>query len=560
MIVRRAVEAFGADYAQWRVLTRTMLRIDFRGASGLSLGASSAGSGSGKGVLIGSMIMYFVMGIYVAMIVGYTVGMAGNDPADVVHRGTLLGGTVGLTMVGMIVGMAVLVDFKSVVISPDDYEILAHQPVSSRTYFLVKLTNVLVYTLIIGAIVGGLATFPVLVLAGPLTALAWVVAAAGMVVATTLTVVCCYTALLRLVSPDRLRRALSYVHLALVMAMFSAPLFMSEVMEPFFEFAEAQGGIAVPPWLVLAPPAWFASLLALTAGEWTAGYAVAALVGFGSIAALFHYARGTLSMGYAERLSHVAAVSRPQARAARVRRSGRVRFSPELSVVATLVRAQFRDDMTFRLGVLALVPGTLLYFFMAVRDGPLPDPFTELGFGAMGLWLLHFAAIGFPLSMLETLFRSESFPASWIFFATPADRARLVVNAGLCVVLFFIAPLMLLFLGIFTWSFGNLWHALAHTLVLGLIAHIAIQMVLLVAPRLPFSQPPRKGSRMGSFAGMIVVGMVIALFLPLTLWVAYSRTAFTIAFLVVLALAGVLMPVLVRRGVGARVEGLEFAG
>ena len=119
---------------------------------------------------------------------------------------------------------------------------------------------------------------------------------------------------------------------------------------------------------------------------------------------------------------------------------------------------------------------------------------------------------------------------------------------------------MLVFLGIFAWSFGDLWHAVAHTLVLGLIAHLAIQLLLLVAPRLPFSQPPKKGGRMTSLIGMIVVGMVIAVFLPLANGLAYSRTAFTIAYIGVLALAGVLMPRAVRRGVRARVERLEFAG
>ena len=168
MIMRRVVEAFGADYVQWRVLTRAMLKSDFRGASGLNMGATTASRGGGA--LLGSMIMYFIMGICVAMIVGYTAWAAGTDSAEVVLRGTLLGGTVGLTMVGVIVGMAVLIDFQSVVISPTDYDILAHQPVSSRTYFLVKLTNVLVYTLAIGALVGGTATFPVLFLAGPLAA------------------------------------------------------------------------------------------------------------------------------------------------------------------------------------------------------------------------------------------------------------------------------------------------------------------------------------------------------------------------------------------------------
>lgn len=559
MIFRRPVEAFGADYVQWRVLTRVMLKSDFRGASGVNMGTSS-GSGSGRGALVGSMIMYFLMGIYVAMIVGYTVWMSATDAVEIVHRGTLLGGTVGLTVVGMIVGMAVLIDFQSVVISPGDYDILAHQPVSSRTYFLVKLTNVLVYTLVIGALVGGTATFPVLILAGPLAALGWLGALGATTVATTLAMVCVYATLLRLISPDRLRRALSYVHVVLVMAMFSAPLLMTEVLEPVFDLAQEQGGIPAPPWLVLAPPAWFASMLALAAGEWNAAYPAVALAGTGSIAVLLYYARSTLSLAYAEDLARTAALSRPGRRSTADRRPGRWRLPRELSVVATLVRGQFRDDMTFRLGVLAILPATLLYFFMAVRDGPLPDPFVELGFGAMRLWLLHFAAIAFPLSMLETLFRSDSFPASWIFFSTPADRARLVVNAGLCVTLFMIAPFVLVFLGIFAWSFGNLWHASAHTLVLGLIAHLAVQVMLLVAPRLPFSLPTKKGSRMATIFGMIVVGTVIALFLPLALWLAYSRTAFTIAYIGVLAALGAIMPLLVRRGVRSRVERLEFAG
>ena len=558
-MIRRVVEAFGADYLQWRVLTRAMLKSDFRGASGLNMGATTASS-TGPGLLIGSMIMYFIMGIWVATIVGYTGWASGTDSAEIVHRGTLLGGTAGLTTVGVIVGMAVLIDFQSVVISPTDYDILAHQPVSSRTYFLVKLTNVLVYTLAIGALVGGTATFPVLFLAGPLAAVGWMAGLAGITVATTLTMVCCYAALLRLVSPHRLRRALSYVHLVLMLAVFCAPLLLTEALEPVFEIAREQGGIPTPPWLILAPPAWFASFLALAAGEWNAAYPVAALAGVATVAVLLHYARSRLSFAYAESLSQMTTVSRPDVKSSAPRHSGRSRLPRELSVVATLVRGQFRDDMTFRLGVLGMLPATLMYFFLAVRNGPLPDPFVEFGLYPMGLGLLHFAAIGFPLAMLETLFRSESFPASWMFFAAPTDRARLVVNSGLCVTVLFVAPYMLVFFGIFAWSFGDLWHALAHTLVLGLIAHLAIQMLLLAAPRLPFSQPPRKGGRMASLVGMIVVGMVIAVFLPLANALAYSSTAFTIAYIGVLAVLGVLMPLAVRRGVRGRVERLEFAG
>ena len=66
-------------------------------------------------------------------------------------------------------------------------------------------------------------------------------AVAGVTVATTLAIICVYATLLRLVNPDRLRRALSYVHVVLIMAMFGAPVFMTEVLEPLFDIAQERG-------------------------------------------------------------------------------------------------------------------------------------------------------------------------------------------------------------------------------------------------------------------------------------------------------------------------------
>ena len=39
-------------------------------------------------------------------------------------------------------------------ISPDDYHILGYRPISSRTYFFVKLTNVLIYILGLATLMG----------------------------------------------------------------------------------------------------------------------------------------------------------------------------------------------------------------------------------------------------------------------------------------------------------------------------------------------------------------------------------------------------------------------
>ena len=547
MIVRRAVEAFGADYAQWRVLTRTMLKCDFRSASGLNL-TNPGARNSGNKAVWASFVMYALYGLILTAF-------------STVIPGLLLSGTVLLTMTAVMVGLAVLIDFQSVVISPNDYEILAHQPVSSRTYFLVKLTNVLTFTLVIGTLIGGPSTIVFLVKFGPLVAAGWLLAIVGIVVATTLAMVSVYAGLLRVAHPQRLRRVISYVHVVMMIAIIGGPVYLGDLLEALFVDPVSGGAAAATPQLLLlAPPAWFASFLPLLAGEWSLSHALAALGGVGAIALLLLHASRRLSLSYAEQIGAMAAASERPRKSSSFSGTGLSRFSPEFNVVATLVRGQFRDDMTFRLGILAVVPATLLYFFMGVRNGPLPDPFIQLGFASGGLWLLHFAAIVFPLSVLETLFRSESFAASWIFFAAPTDRAKLVVNAGICVVVFFVAPFSVLMAGIFAWSFGNLWHAAGHALVLALFAHLGIQLILLAAPRLPFAQPPQTGARMAVILPMIAAGVMIAVILPLLLWVGYSRTEFALGLIGLLALAGVFMPLGVQKAIRSRVERLEFAG
>ena len=196
----------------------------------------------------------------------------------------------------------------------------------------------------------------------------------------------------------------------------------------------------------------------------------------------------------------------------------------------------------------------------ATRDGPLPDPFVQLGFSAGSLWMIHFAALAMPVAVMDSLFRSESYPAAWVFFAAPVDRAKLVVNAGICVAVFFVAPYAVLLAGIFLWSFGNAVHALVHAVVLGVFAHLALQLRLLASPLLPFSEPPRKGSAMGNLMGMILISMMIAVFLPLIFRVGYANEALTAVLMGTLVLLAVLLPRAVERSIRPRVQRLEFAG
>ena len=552
MILRRAVQALGADYSQWRVLTGVMLKCDLRSANALQMGSPQ--KKGGVRLPWATLVMYGLFGIFLVGIGEAVMEAAGSGSPSLPVPALHFAGTAALLLVSGLVGMTILVDFNSVVISPNDYHVLAHQPVSSRTYFVVKLTNVLLYTGLLGALLGLPTMIWFLARAGPLLASAWLLALAGAVVWTSLTMVCVYAVLVHLIRPQRLRRVLSSVQLLMSVAVF-APMVLVQMTDwmPAVETGP-------PAALMFLPPTWFASLLPLAAGEGSATTVLAVVAAFGTIGVLVRYAGGRLSLSYAERLGAIVSASDTRRRPARAGGVPMRWLSAEQRVIATLVRGQFRHDMNFRMAVLSLLPVTVFYVLMGMRDGGLGDPFFELGFAADGLRLIHFAVLGMPLVLMENLFRSESFRASWIFFASPVDRAKLISSTGTCVTILFLVPYLSAVAGMFVWSFGNLWHGVGHALVLGLLAHLAVQLRLLVAPRLPFSQPLRKGSRVGSMMGLMLLAMLAIGLLPLLLWVAYARTELTIATIVLLAGAGALMPRLVTLRIRPRVERHEFSG
>ena len=552
MIMRRVIDAFGADYLQWRVLTRVMLKSDFRGASGLNMGRTNRG-------IWFSFVIYGLFGGVMALVAGFVATFL---------SGLMLIGTIVLTQVSVLLTMVVLIDFQSVVVSPDDYDILSHQPVSSRTYFLVKLTNVLIFTLIIAALLGGPSVILLFATLGVAAAVGGLVALAGIAIATPLAILVVYAALMQVVHPHRLRRVLSAVQLIAVFAVMIAPIYVDDLFAPALERVTSDDGVFLTPlWVYLAPPAWFASFLPLFTGDWDLGHAVAAAGGAASVLILFFLGAGRLSVAYAERLGVLTANterSRRFRRDARVplSRSGLGRFlvPSEVGVMATLVRAQFRDDMRFRMAVLGYVPAILAFWVAATEGGRLADPFLEVGPFLPGLTVLNFTVIGFPLVIVALLPTAQSWRASWIFFTTPVDGAKLVVSAGLCVTLFVVVPTAFLIAGILMWSLGNPAHAAAHALVLALLAHLAVQGRQLISPRLPFSRPQMKGGSIsGALGGLLVVGG-IGILLPWFFGVVYADTKVTATVFGLLLAAAVVAPGVVRMGVRSRLDGQEFAG
>ena len=446
--------------------------------------------------------------------------------------------------------MLLLVDFTSVVLSPDDYNILGHRPVGSRTYFAARMAAVAVY---VGSVSGVLGLAPALVYGvkgGPAAALATLLAVLLCGLTTAVLIITGYIVLLRWVHPARLRRAMSYLQLAAATSFYlvyylAATSFEGALLD--------RVGFANTPWLWALPPTWYGSLVAVASGgapgaAWTA--AAMAVVVTGVSVPL---AAGRLSLDYARRVGEMSAVGEPArgSRGLHVPGFGR----NEARAVALLVRAQFRYDSRFRMAVLGMLPLTGFYLLLGMGGGALRDPFSGTVQTGPGV----FMAIAFiPMTLHAALTVSESWRAAWIFFATPVSHARIVVAAKNFVTVYFLGGYVVVLAAVWAYYFDRVWHAAVHALFAGLLAHILLQLTVIVKPALPFATEPRKGERSSMLFGVILVGSLFAGIFPFALSFVYQDAAVTVGALLLMIVLTAAIEYALRLRVAEAIGDLEF--
>ena len=127
-LLRRSVEALGADYGQWRSLTAAMSKVEMRTATPIQLGDQRQRDGVGWSFVLA----YGLTGIVAAL-------------AMAIVPGLFAGALVVISVVVLFLASSLLTDYQAAVASPEDFDVLAYQPISSRTYCLSRLANLLIY-------------------------------------------------------------------------------------------------------------------------------------------------------------------------------------------------------------------------------------------------------------------------------------------------------------------------------------------------------------------------------------------------------------------------------
>jgi hypothetical protein len=540
--MRRLFAALDVDYDQWLALTKTALRVDLRASAFMR--AQTGPQTRATAAIIGQLAFYTILGGFVAVFVWFS-------------RDLFLSATSMLTYIMFMVGTAALLDHNAAITSPDDHAILGFRPVTSRTYFAARLANVLVYTTVLTTLFAYLPVASYFIRWGAGIGLASLVAAYAASTAVALTMVVVYASLLRLIGPARIRRVLSYVQFIFSFFVYGGYFVLMRLVS---ESALAGFTLDKTVWMLLLPPAWFASYLEIAAGRVSLMELIPAAASVGALVTLGVALGGRLSLDYAERLAAIAAGARAvPARPARARRAWWFRTG-EARAVALLIRSQFANDMKFRMGVLAILPLTVIYLLMGISDeGTVGDPFVQ-GRSAQALQMVTLAMLMFPTMLKMNLGRSDAFRASWIFFACPMDRTRMVRAARNVLVAVFLLPYLLVVGVVLAFLTTNLWHLAVHLLVVGLMSHLVLQVVTFIEPELPFSKPVQKGrSSTRVFMLMAVIG-VGAVVLPILAPLIYRNAWAIAATFAALVGASVLIERFTRLRVEAQAERLEFEG
>jgi ABC-2 type transport system permease protein len=505
----------GVDYRQWKAVSRTLLRTDFR------VPLAQSGESYSLRTVRGLLLMAAVHGL-IGLVSAFVV---------VVNSDAVLTATIVLSYLTFVLATAILTQHGATMLSATDYQILGPRPVSSRTFLAIRLTNILFYSGLTTTFVAIPPIVAFTVAHGP--SLARGVAAAAAIyawaVALTLGLAAGYGALLRFVGATRLQRALAYMQLVVGMLMYGGILLSSRSLGSALQTARMPD----EPWPWAIPPAWFAGYLTIATGGASAATWARAALSVTAIFALLLALRGRIGLDYASRLAELPT---SQGRSAPTPRTP-LFAAGEQRAVALLVLAHFRHDLRVRMGVLGVLP-LLLFYMILGGDSPASDPFVAPPPGTLDFIAL--AVLLFPAVLTQQFASSESYQASWIYSVTHADRAQLVIALKNLAVVYFLLPFLVLVAALYSWRSGEVSHALAHTAMLGLVSHVALQSAVLLHPNMPFSRPPEKISgTAGLFVWMMFViigGQALIWLLPRVVYVSWTRIGVVGAALAVLTL------------------------
>ena len=371
----------------------------------------------------------------------------------------------GITMSMMMIGIWTIPYFD-ILLSPINYLVIAHTPVSSRTYFLVKLTQIATYTVLLLAClnlmpaIGGIwirgtesspfqFLFPIVYLP--------VVFMAGLFTLGVMTTFAGY--LTKLYTKKTLRNIAQYAQF-IFPALFPTIIIIFSHLLPVIPKDKLT---ATLKWFYALPNGWFAGTVSLALGQIEQDFLILAGLAIASTLFLVLVPLRSIAKSYSEYLSYLLESGSRQKTKLQVKTPLFARMFRNRTIRAGLClsRAYMCRDKHILRQFFASIGTVIMLVVIFTRDSSSymtwPHHSNAIGFSPGFTGTFYFAGISVVTGFISPVRYSEHWKAAWILALAPLSAPRdLWRGVQATAFLYIVVPCTLLMFGIATFIWGIL--------------------------------------------------------------------------------------------------------
>jgi hypothetical protein len=506
------------DFSQYRALVGANIKVDLRGQR----------SKRKYSRIVGVLLSYSVTSVMMSAFL--------FNRSDIFTFSFLM-----VSVAMMMTAFSVITGYDTLVGSTAEYDILGHHPVSSRTRFFAKITNLLFYVFLVGVPL----TFPsaIFMFFAPkgnlILSVSFVLVSVLSLLFTVSGVIALYSLVIDKIPQQRLKDIISYFQIAFVFLVI-----IGYQIIPYLSSTHTLGiSLGEIKWLCALPPSWFVSLmylLTMSIEDTNMPLSVLAIV---SLCIMFFVMVRILSRGYIHISEKLMASDKDSTRI-RVRSPENFfekikRFLlPDQEECAgyDLMSIYIRRDRSTRMRILPGVAMPIAIMLFGIFTDQLPDPFI---FGIFtGVSNVHFTVLFVTLFaavfILGALKFSPHYDAAWVYSSTPlVGQGRFARGARKAVVIIVVGPTFALMLALF-WTQMIFYHALLHTLFVFCGGWLAFTFFSIFERGMPLSRKEDKLETSNRFVKMLL-SLPLFFLLSVIQYFAYQSENYAIVALVSLS-------------------------
>ncbi len=448
---QKVVAMLGASPTQYRLLLKTEKLVDKRALEGRNDLSN--------------------MSLAVTCVIGFIFSVLFTFMPFVLRMDTFTFSLIGITMSMMMVSLWTIPYFD-ILLAPINYPVIAHTPVSSRTYFLVKSTQIFTYTvLLLGSLnlmpaIGGIwvhkGDFPLLRLLFPVVYVP-IVYMSGLFTIGVMTVFAGY--LTKLYSKRVLRSIAQYAQF-IVPALFPVTWILLSRLMPYISEEQLA---SLLKWIHVLPNGWFAGTVSLMLGERELRFLISAGLTVVSTLFLVFVPLRSIAQSYSTYLSYLLESGSQQKTKIRVKTPLLARMFRNSIIRAgfCLCAAYMRRDRTLLKQLFAAL-GSVLMLIVMFEQGWMRHAFA-IGLSPGFSIMFYFVGISFVGCFISPIRYSEHWKASWMLtlapLRTPNDLWR---GAQATAFVYMVAPCTLLMLCVATafWGVLGIFYVLPIVIIL----------------------------------------------------------------------------------------------